>query len=95
MAVFSRNVPNLAAAVCCCWILVLQIPEISPKMTVCKRFASPGASGLVGAAPPLWGRRLSCVAVPEAATARLPATGRALGLWLAQAGYTASSSVYL
>jgi hypothetical protein len=42
MAVFSRNVPNSAAAVCCCWILVLQIPELSPKMAVCKRFASPG-----------------------------------------------------
>eukprot|EP01046_Picozoa_sp_COSAG06_P072553 COSAG06_NODE_21281_length_763_cov_0.506024_1_plen_116_part_01 len=34
MAVFSRNVPNSAAAVCCCWILVLQIPELSPKMAV-------------------------------------------------------------
>jgi hypothetical protein len=42
MAVFSRDVPNSAAAVCCCWILVLQIPELSPKMAVCKRFASPG-----------------------------------------------------
>eukprot|EP01047_Picozoa_sp_COSAG01_P142491 COSAG01_NODE_73785_length_236_cov_19.722628_1_plen_65_part_10 len=42
MAVFSRNVPNPAAAVCCCWILVLQIPEIVSKMAVCKRFASPG-----------------------------------------------------
>jgi hypothetical protein len=37
IAVFSRNVPNSAAAVCCCWILVLQIPELSPKMAVCKR----------------------------------------------------------
>jgi hypothetical protein len=45
------------------------------------------ASGLVGAAPPLWGRRLSCAAVLDAATARLPATGRALGLRLAQAGW--------
>jgi hypothetical protein len=42
MAVFSRNVPNSAAAVFCCWILVLQIPELSPKMAVCKRFAGPG-----------------------------------------------------
>eukprot|EP01047_Picozoa_sp_COSAG01_P021817 COSAG01_NODE_1277_length_10932_cov_18.121942_11_plen_189_part_00 len=41
MAVFSRNVPNSAAAVCCCWILVLQIPEIVSKMAVCKRFAGP------------------------------------------------------
>jgi hypothetical protein len=32
MAVFSRNVPNSAAAVCYCWILVLQIPEIVSKM---------------------------------------------------------------
>jgi hypothetical protein len=34
IAIFSRNVPNSAAAVCCCWILVLQIPELSPKMAV-------------------------------------------------------------
>eukprot|EP01047_Picozoa_sp_COSAG01_P110491 COSAG01_NODE_39312_length_478_cov_0.897098_1_plen_76_part_10 len=31
MAVFSRNVPNSAAAVCCCWILVLQIPSSSEE----------------------------------------------------------------
>jgi hypothetical protein len=36
-AVFSRKVPNSAGAVWCCWILVLQIPELSPKMAVCKR----------------------------------------------------------
>jgi hypothetical protein len=39
---YEYDVPNSAAAVCCCWILVLQIPERSPKMAVCKRFASPG-----------------------------------------------------
>jgi hypothetical protein len=42
MSVFSRNVPNSAAAALCCWILVLQIPALSPKMAVCKRFAGPG-----------------------------------------------------
>jgi hypothetical protein len=42
IAVFSRNVPNSAAAAFCCWILVLQIPALSPKMAVCKRFAGPG-----------------------------------------------------
>jgi hypothetical protein len=39
---YEYDVPNSAAAVCCCWILVLQIPERSPKMAVCKRFASFG-----------------------------------------------------
>jgi hypothetical protein len=34
IAVFSRNVPNSAAAALCCWILVLQIPALSPKMAV-------------------------------------------------------------
>jgi hypothetical protein len=39
MAVFSRNVPNSAAAVYCCCILVLQIPDPSTARLCCPHYA--------------------------------------------------------
>jgi hypothetical protein len=44
---FQQERSNSAAAVFCCWILVLHtcIPEMSPKMAVCKR-------------SPVWGLRI-------------------------------------